>query len=57
MSPKAGRPRISNPKDTMVRVRMDKETIQKLDKCAAVLKVTRSDVIRLGIDKVESELK
>ena len=46
-----------NPKDTMIRVRMDKETVEKLDECAEVLNTTRSDVIRKGISKVHDEIK
>ena len=30
MSPRTGRPKIENPKDTMVRVRLDKESVESL---------------------------
>lgn len=54
MSP---RTKSENPKDTMIRVRMDKETVEKLDKCAEALETTKSEVIRMGIDKVLQEIK
>lgn len=46
-----------NPKDTMIRVRMDRETVAKLDESAEALNTTRSDVIRKGIEKVHDEVK
>ena len=46
-----------NPKDTMIRVRMDKSTVEKLDKCADTLKTTRSDIIRKGIERIHDEIK
>ena len=46
-----------NPKDTMIRVRMDKTTVEKLDECAEALNTTRSAVIRKGIEKVHDEVK
>ena len=58
MSPVAKGTRLTdNPKDTMIRVRMDKATVAKLDKCAELLNTTRSDVIRKGIEKVHDEVK
>lgn len=58
MSPVAkGTHLTDNPKDTMIRVRMDKATVAKLDECAEALDTTRSEVIRKGIDKVYDEIK
>lgn len=57
MSPKTGRPKAENPKDTMLRVRMDAKTIEKLDRCAKALETTRSDVVRRGIDLVDERTK
>ena len=54
MSP---RTKSDNPKDTMIRVRMDKETVQKLEDCAEALNTTKSEVIRMGIDKVLETIK
>lgn len=57
MSPSNGRPKSDNPKDTMIRVRMDRNTVEKLDHCTKALKTTRSEIIRMGIGKIEAELK
>lgn len=56
MSPPTGRPRSDNPKDIMIRVRMDKETVERLDECVEALQTTRSEVIRCGIKKVEADI-
>lgn len=42
-----------NPKDTMIRVRVDKLTIEKLDRSAEKLNTTRSEIIRRGIDLMD----
>lgn len=57
MSPRTGRPCKDNRKDTRIQIRLDKETLEKLDKCAEKKNTTRSDVIREGIDLVNEELK
>lgn len=38
------------PKDITVRARVDRETLEKLDKLVLAQNSTRSDVIRKGID-------
>lgn len=53
MSP---RTKSDNPKDTMIRVRMDKETVQKLEACAEALNTTKSEVIRSGIERIYGEV-
>ena len=53
---KMGRP-TDNPKTTMFRVRLDDEAIQKLDESAESLNITKSDVVRKGIDLVHKSLK
>ena len=57
MSPTQGRPFSSNPKDTMFRVRLDKDTLKKLEECAELLNTSKSNVIRIGIDKVRDSIK
>lgn len=57
MSPRTGRPKSKNPKATQITVRLDDETLDKLDKSAEELEETRVQVIRRGIEKVFSELK
>lgn len=51
-----GRP-TDNPKDTMLRVRVDKETLEKLDNCAQKLNTSRSDAVRKSIHKMNDDLK
>lgn len=57
MGIKKGTKLTDNPKDTMIRVRMDKETVKKLDDCVEKLNSNRSSVIREGINKLHKELK
>lgn len=48
-----------NKKDYMLRVRMDKETLSKLDACCETENKTRSEIVRKGIeeqyDRIEKE--
>lgn len=57
MSPTKGRPKSDTPKDTMFRVRLDKEYCDKLEQCANHFNISKSDVVRKGIDKVVEEIK
>lgn len=50
MSPKTGRPKISNPKEYDVKVRFDKETHDKILKYSSKNKITKADTIRRGVD-------
>lgn len=54
---KTGRPPSENPKDKTLRVRVDEQTIEKIDQCTQSLNTTRSDIVRKGIDKVYDDLK
>ena len=45
------------PKDTMFRVRLDEETVEKLEECAKQLDTSKSNVVRIGIEKVYAETK
>lgn len=49
---KMGRP-TENPKDYMLRVRMDEKTLEKLDKCAAAMNTSRSHAVRIAINRLE----
>lgn len=55
MSPRTGRPKIENPKSDRIGVRLDQETIQKLDEVVKIENSSRSAVIREGIEKVYAE--
>ena len=50
-------PKPEHPKDTMLRVRVDKITLEKLDESSAQLETTRSEIIRRGIDMVHGTLE
>lgn len=50
-----GRP-TDNPKDISLKVRLDKETAEKLDDCVQTLEVPKAEVIRRGIHKVHDSL-
>lgn len=53
---KVGRPTESL-KDYMLRTRLDKETLEKLDFLTKELKLSRSEVVRKGIDEQFEQLK
>ena len=53
---KVGRP-TDNVKDFMLRTRMDKETVDKLDYLSKELKLSKSEIVRRGINKQYKEIK
>lgn len=57
MSPRAGRPKSDNPKNIQLKIRADRQTVDDLDFCCKEGNLTRSDVIRLGIQKVKKDLE
>ena len=57
MSPRTGRPKSEKPKSTQLAVRLDDETLEKLDEVAKSNSETRAQTIRRGINKLHSELK
>lgn len=57
MVAKKGRPVSENPKDYMLRVRMDEQTLQQLDDCCEAENLSRSEVVRKGIQEQHSKLK
>ena len=57
MCPRTGRPKIDNPKGQQLHIRLHKETEAKLEKCAAAMQTTKTDVIEHGIDLVEKEIE
>lgn len=57
MSPRTGRPKSENPKSTQLTVRLNDETLDKLDEVAEANSESRVQVIRRGIEKLHSELK
>lgn len=57
MVAKKGRPVSENPKDYMLRVRMDEQTLQQLDECCKAESLSRSEVVRKGIQEQYDKLK
>ncbi len=49
MSPRTGRPKAENPKNTDVKVRLDESTAKKLDEYCEKHLLTRAEAIRRGI--------
>lgn len=56
-SKKMGRPPSNNPKGKKIEIRVDQEIMNKLDASAEKLNTTRSDIVRIGIEKVYDELQ
>ena len=56
MSP-AGRPKVENPKNIRLEIRLTKEQSNVLEYCAKELSKSKTDVINLGIQKVKEELE
>lgn len=57
VGPKLGQKLTEKPKDFMLRVRLDTETLNDLDDCAIKLKIDRSKVVRRGIRLVKKSLE
>lgn len=57
MGIKKGTKLTDNPKDYMLRVRIDKETLQQLDECCEEEQVSRSEIVRKGIQEQHSRIK
>lgn len=57
MSPRTGRPKAENPKDTQIKFLADKKTVADLAFCCEKLQKTKSDIIRMGIQKIKAEVE
>lgn len=57
MSPKMGQKLTGNPKDKRIQIRMDKDTIEKLDCLVSEQNSDRSKIIRQGIEIQYSQRK
>lgn len=53
---KLGRP-TDNPKDTVLKVHLDKGSVSKLEACTEELHVSKAEVVRQGIGKMYDGLK
>ncbi|WP_036732538.1 ribbon-helix-helix protein, CopG family [Paenibacillus sp. FSL R7-277] len=56
-SKKLGRPLSDNPKSKTIEIRVDNEIMSKLDASAKTLNMSRSAIVRMGIEKVFDELQ
>lgn len=54
---KKGTKLTNNPKDYMLRVRLDNETVNKLDEVCEKESLTRSEVVRRGIEEQYQKTK
>lgn len=54
---KKGTKLTDSPKDYMLRVRMDEKSIEMLDAVCDKKKLSRSEVVRQGIEKQYAEIK
>ena len=52
-----GRPKSDNPKSTQLGVRLDEETLRKLDENAKHYGETRTESLRRGIEEVNKGIK
>jgi len=50
-----GRP-TDNPKNTTIKLRVDDDTAEKLEKCSKVLKMSKSEVLRQGVKRIYDDL-
>lgn len=57
MGIKKGTKLTNNPKDYMLRVRMDEKTLEKLDACCKAEKASRSEIVRKGINEYYDRTK
>ena len=52
---KLGRP-TDNPKDIDIKIRFDRNTVDKLEECSKQMQITRAEVIRRGVKKMYDDL-
>lgn len=57
MSPRTGRPKSENPKSNPIHVRLDDATKSILDRYCTQEGIPRTEGIRRGIAKLESDIK
>jgi len=53
---KLGRP-TDNPKDIVLKIRLDKDTSKKLEECSEKMEVSKAEVVRQGIHRMHDGLK
>lgn len=53
---KSGRP-TNNPKNYMLRARIDNETLAILDECCKITQLSRSEIVRISIVDYHKKIK
>ena len=56
MSPRTGRPPKDVTKSGSLQLRLTKETLDKLERCAQTVGVSRTAIVEKGIDLVSEEI-
>ena len=56
MSPRTGRP-TDDPKNLNTRIRLSEKDVEMLEYCVKKLGKKKSEIIRMGIEKVYDEIK
>ena len=54
---KKGTKLTNNPKDYILRVRLDEKTLEKLDKCCENQGLNRSEIVRKGIEQQYAKIE
>ena len=57
MCAKMGRPKLDDPKSIRIALRVDRETLAKLDEIATMNSLNRGQVIRQGIELLHRHIK
>ena len=57
MSPRTGRPKVKNPKDERITIRLDEETARKLRENAEHYGESKAESIRRGIEETNKGIK
>ncbi len=57
MSPRTGRPPSDHARRDKVETRMSTQELEKLDYCCEMMQISRSEVIRAGIDALYTALR
>lgn len=52
-----GRPKSVNPQNVRLEIRLTQDEAERLQRCAATLDTTRTDVLKRGIKLIEDEIK
>ncbi|SHI07484.1 hypothetical protein SAMN02745823_02264 [Sporobacter termitidis DSM 10068] len=52
---KLGRP-TDNPKEIVLKIRLDKDTSKKLEECSEKMDASKAEVVRQGIHKIHDDL-